>query len=65
MAIGRLSQSGHITYGLTNFVVDSEDDKNDIPIEIPMGCKCFVIETSKNYMINSKGQWIELTGEVY
>ena len=26
-----------------------------------MGCTCFVIETSKYYMLNSKSEWIEIT----
>lgn len=30
-----------------------------------IGSKCFVIATSKNYMLNSEGKWIELTGGVY
>ena len=26
-----------------------------------MGCTCFVIETSKYYMLNSNQKWIEIT----
>ena len=26
-----------------------------------MGCTCFVISTSKYYMLNSKMKWIEIT----
>lgn len=26
-----------------------------------MGCTCFVISTSKYYMLNSQRQWVEIT----
>ena len=26
-----------------------------------MGCTCFVISTSKYYMLNSQKQWVEIT----
>ena len=65
MAIGRLKQSGHSTYGLMEYVVDTEADIQNLSVEVAMGSKCFVIATSKNYMLNSKGEWVELTGGIY
>ena len=28
--------------------------------KLPRGCTCFVIETSKHYMLNGNHQWVEI-----
>ena len=56
------SNGQKIAYGIKHFNLDTEDDlkalekRNEL-----MGSTCFVIETSKYYMLNSKKQWIEIT----
>jgi hypothetical protein len=44
---------------LLRYVVDTENDKDAIDTRsVPMGSTCYVIETSKNYMLNSEKDWI-------
>ncbi len=51
-----------IAYGIKHYNLDDEADlqilakRNEV-----MGCTCFVISTSKYYMLNSKMQWVEIT----
>lgn len=56
------SQSGQQVYGLRRFVVDVEAELDNLPINIPMGSTAFVIQTSKNYMLNGMKEWIEFVG---
>ena len=51
-----------IVYGIKHYNLDTEQDINAIDVrkEI-MGCTCFIIETSKYYMLNSSLRWIEIT----
>ena len=51
-----------IAYGIKHYNLDTEQDFADLPTaREQMGCTCFVIETSKYYMLNSKLQWVEIT----
>lgn len=56
------SNGQKIAYGIKHFNLDTEADlvtlktKNE-----PMGSTCFVISTSKYYMLNSRKQWVEIT----
>ena len=59
--IGLVSISGHTTYGLREFVLDTAADLTDLPVEGIMGSKAFVIATSQKYMLNSTGTWVEIT----
>lgn len=49
-----------ITYGIKHFNVDTEEDFQRLSNQFKMGSTCFVIETSKRYMLNGKNQWIEI-----
>lgn len=51
-----------IAYGIRHYNLDDETDLQKLPTarEV-MGCTCFVISTSKYYMLNSKMKWIEIT----
>jgi len=53
MAFSNISQSGHITYGLMEYVLDKETDLDNLPINVKMGSTALVIATGKVYMINS------------
>ena len=55
------SQSGRVKYGIKHYILDSEEDFKKLQNKNIMGCTCFVIDTSKYYMIDSKKQWIEIT----
>ena len=51
-----------IAYGIKHYNLDDEDDLRKLPTNREtMGCTCFVISTSKYYMLNSKMQWVEIT----
>ena len=58
--IGQLSQSGHTRNGITEYVLDTEADLKDLPIDLPIGSVAFIIETGTLYMFNSKREWIEV-----
>lgn len=51
-----------IAYGIRHYNLDDETDLQKLPtVREAMGCTCFVISTSKYYMLNSKMKWIEIT----
>ena len=51
-----------IAYGIRHYNLDDETDLQKFPTsKEQMGCTCFVISTSKYYMLNSKMKWIEIT----
>ena len=51
-----------IAYGIKHYNLDDETDLQKLPTsKEQMGCTCFVISTSKYYMLNSKMKWIEIT----
>lgn len=55
-----LSQSGHTAYGIKEFVVDTTDDIEKLPIDVPMESAALVIENGAVWMINSKHEWKEI-----
>lgn len=58
--INMSSQSGHTTYGLKEYILDTPEDLQDLPITDKAGSTAFIISTSQVYMINSKGEWKEV-----
>ena len=54
------SNSGHTAYGLKSFVIDTKEDLDYLPINVPMGSTAFCVEDSSVYMINSSGEWVEI-----
>lgn len=56
------SNGQKIAYGIKHYNLDTEADLKKMPVgnEI-MGCTCFVINTSKYYMLNGQKKWIEIT----
>ena len=51
-----------IAYGIKHYNLDDEADLKQLPTKNEqMGCTCFVISTSKYYMLNSKKKWVEIT----
>lgn len=51
-----------IAYGIKHYNLDTEADLAKLPTKNEqMGSTCFVIETSKYYMLNSKDKWVEIT----
>lgn len=58
--ISVMSNSGHTGYGIKEFVCDTLDDINDLPIDAKQGSVAFIISTGTVYMLNSKGEWVEV-----
>ena len=58
--INMSSQSGHTAYGLKEYILDTPEDLQDLPITDKAGSTAFIISTSQVYMINSKGEWKEI-----
>lgn len=52
-----------IAYGIKHFNLDTEADLKKLKASknAKMGTTCFVIETSKYYMLNGEQNWIEIT----
>ena len=56
------SNGQKIAYGIKHYNLDTEADLQKIHVNSEvMGCTCFVIETSKYYMLNGQKKWIEIT----
>ena len=50
-----------IAYGIRHYNLDDEADLAKLPTsKETMGGTCFVISTSKYYMLNSDNEWIEI-----
>lgn len=55
------SNGQKIAYGIKHYNLDTEEDLAKLPTKNEsMGCTCFVIETSKYYMLNSNLKWVEI-----
>ena len=51
-----------IAYGIKHYNLDFESDLAKLPKHNEkVGCTCFIIETSKYYMLNSNYDWIEIS----
>lgn len=56
------SNGNKIAYGIKHYNLDTEQDLQKLPThKESMGCTCFVISTSKYYMLNSEYKWVEIT----
>lgn len=58
--ITSVSQSGHVKYGVQEFIIDTLADLDSLPLDVPMGSTAFCIETSTVYMLNGKKEWREI-----
>ena len=55
------SYGDKIKYGIKHYILDTDEDFKQLPTANLMGCTCFVISTSKYYMMNSEQKWVEIT----
>jgi hypothetical protein len=58
--IGITKTSGHVTYNLKEYVVDTTEEVNLLPLDGVMGSTAFVIETGDVYMLNGKKEWVKI-----
>lgn len=57
------SQNGHTAYGLKEFIVSTEEEIKELPIEgILNGSTAFVIDTATAYMFDKDNEelWVKL-----
>ena len=56
------SNGQKIAYGIKHYNLDTEADLQQLAKDAKyMGSTCFVISTSKYYMLNSQMKWVEIT----
>lgn len=55
--ISIISNSGHVAHGIKEFVLDTQDDLENLPVDIQAGSKAYIIETGISYILNSQGEW--------
>lgn len=60
MAISIYSNSGIKNYGIKHFVLDTENDLNQLSTIYTPGTTAFIVETSQTYMLNNKKEWIQI-----
>ena len=60
LMIKNTNTSGHTTYNLKEYVVDTIEDIASLSINDPMGSTAFVIEGGKVFMMNGKKEWVEI-----
>ena len=58
----RIRQSGRITYGVSEFLVDEKSEVAKLP-RCEMGSTVYIIHTKENYMIDSKGVWYAMDSD--
>lgn len=58
--IKNVSTSGHTTYGIKEYVVDTVNEIALLPISDPMGSSAFVIEGSHVFIMNGQKEWVEI-----
>lgn len=63
MGMNIYSNSGHTGYGIKEFVVDTVEDIEKLPIDCPMGSAALCIATGDVYCLNSKDEWVNLTSK--
>ena len=56
--INVVSTSGHTTYGIKEFVLDTESDIENLDTECSPGSTAYVIASSQTYKLNGSRQWI-------
>lgn len=55
-----MDNSGKTVYDLNSYVVDTEADLLNVPINNAPGSTCIVVETSDVYMLNTDKKWKKL-----
>ena len=64
MAYSIISQNGQSLYDIKEYVLDTIEDLESLPVSAGMGSTAFVIEDGRKYVLNSQNQWIALVTTV-
>lgn len=62
MAINKISQSGHIQYGVSEFIIDTDTDLADLPIDITKGSSALSLSSGNVYFLNGNREWVLVGG---
>ena len=56
------AEHGELKYGVYDLIYDTMDDFNKKTPHsgVQAGSTAFIIDTSKKYMLNNKGKWVEI-----
>lgn len=54
-----ISQSGHVSYGIKEYVCDTLADLNLLPVDGKAGSSAYIIEEGLTFILNHKGEWKE------
>lgn len=58
-----IGQGGKTSYKIESHIADTLEDMKNLPTDLNdcgMGSTCFIIETAQLFVLNSKGEWIEI-----
>ena len=61
--IGLYSQNGEVEYKVTEYVLDSPNDLEQLQImsdNAAPGSSAFIIATSEVYMLNNQREWVKI-----
>lgn len=56
-------QSGEVSHGIKHYMVDTENDKLNLPRNGMLGNRCYVIATKKWYILDGSGEWVPFAAE--
>lgn len=54
------ANSGHTAYGLKEFIIDTKEDLEELPVDVTVGSTAFCIADSAVYMLNGSRKWVEI-----
>lgn len=60
MAINIIKNSGHVAYGIKDYILDTTNDIQSLPTDTP-GSTAFIIADSSTYILNGSKQWVKIT----
>lgn len=63
MAINKISQSGHISYGVSEFIIDTDADVINLPIDITKGSSALSLSSGNVYFLNGERRWVLVGGD--
>ena len=57
--INTIASNGEVNYGVNEYIIDNNNELNQIPQSAAAGSTAYSIEDGKTYIKNNKNQWIE------
>lgn len=60
--INLYKHDGEVLYGIKEFILDSQDDLQELPTNVKAGSTALIISSGRLYMLNGNKEWIEIGG---